>query len=395
MLYLKLAFDEFKNASHDKRELSVARELGYDVLVLATTKDRRGFLENHGGFPLRRISTRRLGIANWMRPLNRILAFFQSVIEARRMNADIISGHDYVATLAAYMANYFKSKKSKIIYDSHEFELYRYDPARTEFQRKIIKAVEGFLIRRVDLTLMVGDKIADGVQEIYHLETRPTVVRNIPPYWHLEPEKSAEIRAMFLEEIESSRVLLMYHGGIMPGRGIECAIKALALLPEDTGLIVMGYGEQSMIEALQTLAEELDVQGRVLFHPAVSVADLKDYIGAVDVELVLIEGEYCASYAYSLPNKFFESIQADVPMVCSALLEMGAIVQQYDIGLLVNENDEKSVAKAVLKLREDKKLYARLKENMQKAKKELCWEKESVKLKSAIQQMVGGENNAT
>ena len=187
---------------------------------------------------------------------------------------------------------------------------------------------------------------------------------------------------------EGCGFLMMYHGGIMPGRGIECAIKALSLLPEDTGLVVMGYGEQSMIETLRALAEELGVQDRILFHPAVPVADLKDYIGAADVEMVLIEGTYCASYAYSLPNKFFESIQACVPMACSDLPEMGKIVRQYDIGILVKENDEKSVAEAVMKMRNDKQFYHRLTMNMEKAKEELCWEKESLKLKAAIQGMM-------
>lgn len=181
---------------------------------------------------------------------------------------------------------------------------------------------------------------------------------------------------------------LMYHGGIMPGRGLECAIKALALLPEDTRLVVMGYGEPSMIETLKALAAELGVQGRVLFHPAVPVADLRDYIGAVDVEVVLIEGKYCASYAYSLPNKFFESIQACVPMVCSDLPEMGKIVRQYDIGILVKENDAEKVAEAVMRLRNDKQLYTILKQNMEKAKEDLCWERERLKLEMAIQHMM-------
>ena len=386
MLYLKLVPNEFKNESRDKRELSVVKELGYETLVVDTTKHVEDFWEIIDGYRVYHISTRRYGESAWMRVVNRGLAYWQFIRKTIEINADVISGHDYLMTLAAYIANCCKRHRAKLIYESHEFELYQ-DPNRSELALWTIQGIEGFLIRRVNLALTVGDKIADGVQEIYHLERRPTVVRNIPPYWHLEPEKAAIIRRQFIEKLglPDTGFLLMYHGGIVPGRGIEYAIQALSFLPDDIGLVIMGFG---MIEKFRGLAQENGVAHRVYFHPAVPMAELKDYIGAVDVELVL-QSAWCVNVLYSLPNKFFESIQSCVPFICCDLPEMGKIVRQYDIGLLVHEDDEKSVAEAVMKLRKDKTLYDRLKRNMEKAKMELCWEKESLKLKAAIQGMIG------
>lgn len=386
MTYLKLVPNEFRNASHDKRELSVAKELGYEILVIATTKENRNFREYYDGYDVYRISTRRFGQAGLLRIFNRIIAFLNYILKAIQTDADIISGHDYVATLAGYIANCFRRKKAKLVYDSHEFELQTFAPTHNALLRIIIKIVEGFLLRHVDLTLVVGDKIADGLQEIYNLDTRPTVVRNIAPFWHLEPEKSAGIREMFLQELGfSDGMLLMYHGGIGRNRGIEDAVRALFFLPSNTGLIIIGKEEDpGLIKSLKEIAEEKGVYGRILYKELVPVEKLKYYIGAVDIEIVLQNAPYLGM-AYSLPNKFFESIQACVPIICCDLPEMGAIIRQYDIGLLVKENDAKGVADAVLKLREDKELYSRLQRNMDKAKEELCWEKESLKLKAAIQ----------
>lgn len=399
MVYLKLLWGNLKTASRDKRELSVAKAIGYEVQVIEGVSGESDFDYVYEGYNVCAIVTQPVGKVSWLKQrlhwvgIRNIFKFvYKFVYKTWIIEADIISGHDWFCLLAAYIANLFKWRRAKLIYDSHEFELYRYAPGRTEFQRKIIKLVEGFLIRRVDLALMVGDKIADGVQEIYSLKTRPTVVRNIPPYWHLEPEKSAIIRRRFLAvmKLSSQGFLLMYHGGIDQGRGIECAIRTLVLLPDDVGLIIMGNdSDLGMVERLRELARKMGVERRVLFKDAVPIQVLKDYIGAVDVEMVLIEGKTCRSYAYSLPNKFFESIQACVPMICSDLPEMGKIVRQYDTGLLVNEDDEKSVAEAVLKLRGDKGLYDRLRSNMAKAREELCWEQESLKLKAAIQGMMG------
>ncbi len=395
MVYLKMMPNEFKNASRDKREMAVAKELGYKVVAVATTKQPNDFCEICDGYDVFCISTRRVGMSKWLRPLNRALAFVGFIAKAIEAEADIVSGHDYVATLAAYIANCFNRRKAKIIYDSHEFELYQ-NPKRSKMVIKFIKLVEGFLLRRVDLTLMVGDKIADGVQEIYGLNTRPTVVRNIPSYWLLEIEKSEAIRRRFLEKLSlpDAGILLMYHGGVSARRGIEYGIRALASLPKDVGMIIMGQeSEEGAIDRLRILAEAEGVANRVLFHPAVSTVDLGAYIGASDVELVLqssqIEEVRCVNILYSLPNKFFESIQACVPLICCDMPEMEKLVKQYDIGIVVKENDVTMVAEAVLRLREDKALYARLKKNMKKTKRELCWEKESVILKAAIRKMIG------
>lgn len=397
MLYLKLVPNEFKNASHDKRELSVAEELGYKTLVVATTKENRNFQEFFDGYDVYRISTRRLGTTAWVGFLNRGFALLNFVVKTIQTDADIISGHNYIATFAAYIANCFKQRKAKIIYDSHEFELYQYAPGRKWIHQLIIKVIEGFLLRHVDLSLMVSDKIADGVQEIYGLHVRPEVVRNISCHWEMDLEKSEKIRKKFGEELNLPRdgIILMYHGAIMLERGIESVINALPFLPEDVGFVVMGCeAAHGTVGYFLEQARQCNVEKRVIFREAVPLQELKYYVGAADIEMLLIDGRKHRSFEYCLPNKFFESIQACVPVVSTNLPEIGKLVKKYDIGLLVKENDAQGVAEAVLKLREDKELYARLKRNMEKAKEDLCWEKESLTLKAAIQEMMGEQVNA-
>lgn len=394
MLYLKLVPNEFKNQNRDKRELAVARKLGYSVFVIATTKESHNFQERFENYDVYQISTRILGDASWLRWLNRGIAFFEYVIQTVCSEADIISGHDYVMLAVAYIANLFKFRKAKLIYDSHEFELGR-NANRGKFALRWVKFIEGYLLRRVDLTLMVGDKIADSVKNIYKLNERPTVIRNIPSYWRLDYDLVKNIRTKFLQEMElpDTACLLMYHGYIVHGEGFEQVIRSLPLLP-NVGLIIMGdEGSPQIIEYLIRIAKEKNVYRQLLFKPAVPIQELKNYIGAVDIEMIMTSDKVAPSYTYSLPNKFFESIQAGVPMICRNLPELKKIVCEYNIGLLVEDDNEESIAEAVIRLKEDRALYARLKENMAKAKEELCWEKESLKLMDAIRQMVKGRDS--
>ena len=94
------------------------------------------------------------------------------------------------------------------------------------------------------------------------------------------------------------------------------------------------------------------------------------------------------NHYFSSPNKFFESIQAEVPVIASDLPEMRRIVDQYHIGLCCKPNDVEELCRCIDKLREDAVFYARCKENLKIAKQDLCWEKEKNVLQQAYRALL-------
>lgn len=126
--YLKIVFNEWANASRDKRELGVAEEEGYQTLVIATTKAGKTILQdNVSGFKVIRIPTRVYGNNRTGIFFSRIHALCDFISVTKKQKADIISGHNYTGLLIGYIANKLQRKKNraKLIYDSHEFELIR------------------------------------------------------------------------------------------------------------------------------------------------------------------------------------------------------------------------------------------------------------------------------
>ena len=93
------------------------------------------------------------------------------------------------------------------------------------------------------------------------------------------------------------------------------------------------------------------------------------------------------SYYYSLPNKLFENIQSLTPVICSDFPEMRRIIKKYNIGLTCDPQDISEIARCILLLKEDKKLYEKLEENLKLAKKELCWEEEKKILQEALKKL--------
>jgi len=241
---------------------------------------------------------------------------------------------------------------------------------------------------------MVNDSIADEVQRIHKLATRPLVVRNIPPYGKLDMSIVQERRQMLMQLVGAQRIekeaeghfFAMYHGAIVQNRGVEIFIKAVAANPDVIG-IIMGYAmDEEYMSNLMGLADMLIKEKRMVFLPSVPFEELFGYVGAADVGVILVQNT-CKSYFFSLPNKIFENIQSLTPVIVSDFREMKSIVEGYEIGLACDETSVDSINACLNSLRTDKELYNCFKENLIKAKDDLCWEKEKLVLVEAYRNL--------
>lgn len=191
-LVLKIAANTWENASRDVRELSVVRELGANVIVMAKG-ERTGEWETVRDFPVYRMSTRPLG--RWAPNfLNRVVSVFTWARQAARFKPDVISGHDLIPLFIGWLSSCFRKKehRPKLVYDSHEFTIYagRKGPIETF----LVTHLERFLIKRCAFVIEVNDLIADEVQKIHKLKDRPVVVRNIPEKWDVDPAVCQDTR---------------------------------------------------------------------------------------------------------------------------------------------------------------------------------------------------------
>jgi len=387
MKIVKICGDVWKNASRDKRELSVYREMGAEVSVVAKGwgRDRlRGDMID--GYRVLRCTTRPLGemVPNMLNRLASLLTWASAV---RTLHADAITGENLTGTFIGWLSNLGVASKAALIYDSHEFEIGR-SGERSRAAKWLVTHLERFLMKRCAFSIMVNDSIADEVQRIHRLKQRPVVVRNIPPLWMRDDAACAQVRREFCAALhmQEDTFLVMYHGGVMPNRGVENMLRAVALTPGVAG-VVLGNGDADYVASLKKLAGELGVGERILFHPAVPVEILKDYVGAADCGLVTVPNT-CMSYYLMLPNKFFENIQSETPVIGSAFPEITRLTERYQIGLLCDPDKPEKIAACIQKMRDDPVFYARCKENLKTVKRELCWENEKRMLEAAYRALL-------
>jgi len=137
--------------------------------------------------------------------------------------------------------------------------------------------------------------------------------------------------------------------------------------------VIIGDGE--LEESYKNLAKEMGINEQVIFAGKVNQDEILSYTKTADVGLSIIEN-MSLSYYYALPNKLFEYIMVEIPVIVSNLPQMKEIVEKYKVGLVVNLDNPVELVDAIKQLTEDKVLNGKFKENCRIASKELNWENE-------------------
>ena len=180
--------------------------------------------------------------------------------------------------------------------------------------------------------------------------------------------------------------LMMYHGGLMPERGIETLIEVLSL-DSRLYLFLLGNGNEDYVAELIAFAKKKRVAERLLIHDAVPHSELWKYTGAADAGMITVKASW-KSYYYMLPNKFFENIQSETPVICSNFPVVKALVNQYQVGILCNPDDPNDIIQCIYKFWFNQEFCGNCKKHLLLAKEELCWEKERIILKEAYERIL-------
>lgn len=381
MKYLKfMPFNSISNASRNLREMSVARECGYEVYCYSSDRsipaDKRDL-----PFTLLTDETAPFRVDAQIPHLVRVWRVFKNMLahakRVRKLGMDVISCHNIQSLAVVWLAciGLHGGKRPKLIYDSHEFELGR--KPRSRIRYRLLKQIEGFLARRCVFVIVVNESIGDEIVRLHHLKRKPVAVRSTPEYWEIDESSSRDMRRQYAEKLGISKdeFILCYTGYFYPFRGLEQIIEAMSLEEESFSVWVGEYGKDAYREKLASQIEQASIAERLLIYPMQPHEELWKFVSAADVSVIMMNSRN-ENYKYALPNKFFEAIQSLTPVICSDTREMARIINQYNIGLLVPSGDGKALAAAIRRLKNDKALRETFRQNLKTAKRELCWENE-------------------
>ncbi|MFL6089471.1 MAG: glycosyltransferase [Aeromicrobium sp.] len=143
--------------------------------------------------------------------------------------------------------------------------------------------------------------------------------------------------------------IVLFAGRLQPHKGPDVAIEAIAHLPDDVRLVIVGGPSGSGLEhpeALSDLASRLGVADRVTFVPPIGQDRLADWYVAADAVCV-------PSHSESFGLVALEAQACGTPVVASAVGGLTTAVVDGVTGLLVPGHDPVDYARALGTLLDD------------------------------------------
>ena len=290
-------------------------------------------------------------------------------LQLLKTKADIYFASDFYAL--PFCSIVAKLKRRKVFYDSRE--VYTGLPALNNkpIVKKLFKQIEGLFIKRCDYIVTTGELDSRFIEDLYNLP-EIDVLRNLPlPVEKLNP---VDFKSKF-ENYNGGKILL-YQGIVVLGRGIETYFKVLEKY-ENSYLVILGGGED--LEYYKNLASESGIIDRIYFAGKVPQTELLNYTAGADVGLSLIDN-ISQNNLYALPNKLFEYLMAEIPVIASDLPQMKEVVEKYEVGAVLPEGNEDEIIKLLKFWDENPAEYEKLKYKCKPASEVLNWNNEFEKI---------------
>jgi len=358
------------NAYNDTRVTNLTNSLkadGLDVKVISFDWTTPDFHPISGDISVYKLVKKNSSLSFY-------LSFAKTLFkELLKTNSSIYIAADiYTLRIVTFIA---KLRRAKIYYNSREFYAFIAGLRNKKFAQSIIRVLEKFFIKKTDLVLVTGEMDAKFLQDFYGINNT-LVIRNLPV--NKKPDEIIDLKKKL--NIPEENLILLYQGVILEGRGFEPILNTMKEV-ENIHLVVLGEGEQK--QNYIQLSEQLGVNNRVHFLGTIPQDNLINYTAGADIGLVLIEN-ISKSYYYALPNKLFEYIMAGLPVISSNLPQMKNIVENYEVGEIVELEKENDLTETITNLLTNKEKLKMYRENTQKAADDLNWQKEYEKVKHIL-----------
>lgn len=350
---IRICFTVTNDLSYDQRMQRICRSLaknGYSVTLIGREKKNSLHLNSEIFHQKRLFCFLQKGLFFYIEFNIRLLI---ALIFTR---FDIVCAIDLDTILPCYFSSAIKNKKR--VYDAHELFTEQKEIVTRKNVHAFWKMIEAFALPRFKNGYTVNGFIQNEFQKKYGVDY--AVIRNMPE----QKEYSQTVS-------ETNNPLIIYQGAVNEGRSFETIIPAM----QDVDGILLIYGDGNFFSQAQQLITANHLSEKIFLKGSVLPDELKQITPTARFGLMIFENLGLNQYQ-SLSNRFFDYIMAGIPQICVAYPEYKKINQQYEIALMIENTDPKTISTAMNKLLHDDVLYQQLKNNCIKASAILNWEHE-------------------
>lgn len=358
---------------HDPRiyhkECKSLKKAGFDVYLIA--KETETGIDRESGIkhiPIKDYTSR------WERMTKGAWTLYK---QAKKLKADVYHFHDPELLPVAWL---LKNRRNHVIYDIHEDYITsmlqkEYVPkSLRKFAAKAYKKMEQFFTKKMELILA----------EKYYKDIYPDgeCVLNYPMV------NTAFIKHQRKGEIEDK---LIYTGNVTDVRGAFLHAK-LPLIDEKVTMNYIGKCSTEFADEIYRIAGSQSDR--------IQIKGVNQYIPKEEIEQAYLKHNWLAGvaifpetehYMKKELTKFFEYMNAGIPIICSNFPVWKQFINQYRCGITVDPHNDQEIKDALDYLRNHPDAAKQMGENGKKAVQEqLNWRAEEEKL-IAIYQRLGNK----
>jgi glycosyltransferase involved in cell wall biosynthesis len=340
---LYLVLNDFRYDSRVLRAAQTCVEMGGGATVFALHEPKLPPIEVIHGIHVRRFKllTRPLSERISVQFIKYLESFVHMLWAGLILRPNIVHANDLTTLPTGYLIA--RLAGARLIYDSHELYSDRGDlPLFPEWALKLALSCERVLAQRADCVITVSEGISREMGRRMGIR-RPSVIRNMPARTSSWTEVKRNPR--LLRErlgIREETPIVLYQGLIVKGRGLRTLVLAMTQVKHQSAVLVF-LGNGPLVSELRSLANDSGLEKRAYFHRAVSPDALPYWTADADLGIHPIAGN-CSNHRLCLPNKLFEYIQAELPVIVTDLPEMRRVVVRYGVGEVFRDGDAKDLA---------------------------------------------------
>ena len=337
---VSLDFQTFETDNRVIRTSTWLRDEFDKVFVLAIHREGLPFIQKYGKFVALRFHV----IQNTLVPIrtffNLVSYLINSYLFIKKRRVELIIANDAIMLPIAWLLKFSCPNSCDIVYDAHEFHPSRPGKGwKLRLRNLIVPRLEKIFIRSAKACVTVGVKLSQEYERIYP-GLKFHVVYNIPYYKSITP-----VNLRKLLPIPSDARLFMTHGWVRYGRGIEIAIEYFKV-NECDHFVVMGRGEK-LVEIVKECSKKYK---NIHYLPYCKPQKVLNFVHGCDFGISFIKNDKI-SYKFSMPNKFFEYMHCEKPIIVCGEGEQTEIVDSMGNGISTKRYDIQSFSSAIKNLK--------------------------------------------
>jgi glycosyltransferase involved in cell wall biosynthesis len=251
--------------------------------------------------------------------------------------------------LIAFIVVILTPKNIEVYYDVCDMPLYN-----NKVLNKILLFLEKIILKRV-VIIILGSRFFCDFYIDYKNKVR--VIENKVDTSSFDLNISYNINDLY------GKLVINYIGKVRYFDILKNVLSAC----KDLDVILNFYGDGSDLENCIRFVKENEIKN-VNFEGRFDYKDVKKYYCEADCILSTYPSEDI-NVQFAIPNKFYEALYFDKPIIVSKGTKLGELVDRNSLGIVLNSNTINNIRDEILKIIEDRRVLENISYNIQEFKK--------------------------